>query len=363
MGVLTAKIVSMCVLGGVSLLLGILPIKIAQFYDWKSGTNTRSQFLISALSCFGAGVILTTCLTHMLPEVNEFLEFNIQQGTITDTGLPLAEIFVLCGFFMIYLVEELVHIVIEHWHAKLTRPTEPTEADPNLDDSKINIHQEPGHADHAHEMVGIDIMTGNEPTFQSTLRGFLIILALSLHAVFEGIAVGLTNKEANVWYLLFAIAAHKFVIAFCLGIQFVTSGIKPMLIIIYIGVFALISPLGIVIGTVLTGTSNVDAELQNPTITILQGLATGTLLYVVFFEVLEEERVQKKMKGIFQALFVILGFVVMVLVQLLEVSQEDEQYLPTKIAHHSCTLDPKLLETLERSVNITCFNGQIKFHS
>lgn len=42
--------------------------------------------LISALSCFGGGVILTTCFTHMLPEVNLFLNLNIEKGQFPDTG-------------------------------------------------------------------------------------------------------------------------------------------------------------------------------------------------------------------------------------------------------------------------------------
>ncbi len=65
------------------------------------------------------------------------------------------------------------------------------------------------------------------------LRGFLVVLALSLHAIFEGMAVGLTTKASFVWYLFFAIAAHKFVISFCIGIQFVTSGMRTLLIVLY----------------------------------------------------------------------------------------------------------------------------------
>ena len=42
-------------------------------------------------------------------QVNHFLSLNIKNGHVSDPGLPLAEILVLCGFFMIYLVEELVH--------------------------------------------------------------------------------------------------------------------------------------------------------------------------------------------------------------------------------------------------------------
>ncbi|TRY69311.1 hypothetical protein TCAL_09730 [Tigriopus californicus] len=164
MGVLTAKVVSMCVLGGVSLIVGILPIKLSQYFDWKSERSKKSNFLLSALSCFGAGVILTTCLTHMLPEVNEFLEFNIQQQTIPDTGLPLAEIFVLCGFFMIYIVEELVHMVIQRWH---TEGFESGRSNTELTENAVQeLEAEASHGDLGHQTVGIDIMTANEGSFQ-----------------------------------------------------------------------------------------------------------------------------------------------------------------------------------------------------
>ena len=35
-----------------------------------------------------------------------------------------------------------------------------------------------------------------------------------------------------------------------------------------------------------------EAETQTVMVTVLQGLATGTLLYVVFFEVIEKERMK-----------------------------------------------------------------------
>ena len=45
------------------------------------------------------------------------------------------------------------------------------------------------------------------------------MLAISLHAVFEGIAMGLNLNASVVWYLCFAVAAHKFIISFCVGLQ------------------------------------------------------------------------------------------------------------------------------------------------
>ena len=81
MEVLTAKILSMTLLGSISMLLGMLPLLLRKFCNLD-----RGQVFISALSCFGGGVILTTCFTHMLPEVNLFLANNVKEGHFPDTG-------------------------------------------------------------------------------------------------------------------------------------------------------------------------------------------------------------------------------------------------------------------------------------
>ena len=114
MNLLTVKIITMLLLGGVSLGLGLFPILLRRCLKRNSTKKQRkTEWFISSLSCFGGGVILTTCLTHMMPEVTFFLNHNIEQGHFPDTGLPIAEILVLCGFFMIYVVEELTHLGID----------------------------------------------------------------------------------------------------------------------------------------------------------------------------------------------------------------------------------------------------------
>ena len=40
--------------------------------------------LFSCLTCFGGGVILTSCLTHMLPDVNEVWGFSYQISHLRD---------------------------------------------------------------------------------------------------------------------------------------------------------------------------------------------------------------------------------------------------------------------------------------
>ena len=44
---------------------------------------------------------------------------------------------------------------------------------------------------------------GDDPTSSSSLRDLMVVLALTFHAIFEGIAVGLEDEVEHVW-LLFA---------------------------------------------------------------------------------------------------------------------------------------------------------------
>lgn len=97
----------------------------------------------------------------------------------------------------------------------------------------INFEKHGGHSHHA-----ID------ESIKNSFSGFLAVLALSFHAVFEGLAVGLEGSVQKVWYLFAAIATHKLVIAFCVGIELVTSKTKAMLVVLYIGTFAVVTPLG-----------------------------------------------------------------------------------------------------------------------
>ena len=54
---------------------------------------------------------------------------------------------------------------------------------------------------------------------------------------------------------------------------------------------------------------------------VFQGLATGSLIYVVFFEILEKER-SKAVNGFAQAMSMSLGYIFMVLLSILEANSE-----------------------------------------
>ena len=146
------------------------------------------------------------------------------------------------------------------------------------------------------------------------IRDFVTVLALSFHAIFEGLAIGLADEESEVFQLFGAVSAHKFVIAFSFGMELMQASPNIKLHVIYITTFALMSALGIAIGTVIT-TGQVEDVGYVIATGILQALSAGTLMYVAISEVLERERL-KKVSGLLQLGACVFGFAVMTTVDL-----------------------------------------------
>ena len=64
-------------------------------------------------------------------------------------------------------------------------------------------------------------------------------------------------------------------------------------IIFYMITLSLVTPLGVIIGMVITEYVDSQSAIQIFIIGILQGLAGGTLLYITFFEVLDRDKLSK----------------------------------------------------------------------
>ena len=127
-----------------------------------------------------------------------------------------------------------------------------------------------------------------------SLRSILVVIALSVHSLFEGMAIGLDTNASGVWMLTGAIAIHAVPIVFCVGTDMLTSGVKKMKLIVYMIILSLNTPIGILIGIIVTlHQESEDSGSHVLAIGVLQGLAAGTLLYITFFEVLARDKLTK----------------------------------------------------------------------
>lgn len=171
---------------------------------------------------------------------------------------------------------------------------------------------------------------GNHDAHMQVTRSLVLLLALSLHHIFEGLSIGLKQTSASVWNLCLAIIAHEVVIAFSLGMQMVKTYKRTSKIVVAALMCSIMVPLGMIIGMALTetGTEQTTAMLMlNGT---LQALATGVFIYVTFFEILQGELGDGKADFV-KLIFMLAGFAVLALLALIP---EDKGYELSHLSAH-----------------------------
>ncbi|XP_002066054.2 zinc transporter ZIP1 [Drosophila willistoni] len=304
---LVAKIVAMVVLIVVTVVCGSLPYMLDRCFKWtqKDPEETRKSTAIRCLIYFGGGVLICTTFLHMLPEVIEIVEKLQFCGILDTTPFALPEMFLCTGFFLMYALDEVMNSFVHRHQKKLSRKEslasaaferghsirhsvlvrsyrkKQEELEVEMVTHQHNEHQMKSHG-HAHSHMPVSDGSG------SSMRGLGIILALSLHELFEGMALGLESTVSTVWFMFAAVAAHKLVLAFCVGMELLVARTRSSLAIIYLITFSIVTPIGIGVGI---GISQQDAAgASHPSLPsgVLQGIASGTLLYVVFFEILTQ---------------------------------------------------------------------------
>ena len=118
-------------------------------------------------------------------------------------------------------------------------------------------------------------------------RARLLVILLSVHSFIAGMAIGAETSVAALVAILVAIIAHKGPEGYALGLSLYQAGRERSDLIRTVLLYAIMTPIGIVMGTllaeVLTGEAQILAEA------IFDGLAGGTFLYIATLGILKEE--------------------------------------------------------------------------
>ena len=294
-GLVTEKVITLLTMGAVTFICGLLPIKLMS--QVRQSSNNRWTTFISFCSCFSGGVFLAACMLDLLPDVEEKtdqIKEEIKKKYDVDLNYPLAQFAICCGFFMILTVEQFVHFLQEAGSG------EEGENQPLLSQGSSSSYQSAPTHSHQHSHHHSSPIVQN-----SSLRSLMLLLALSLHSVFEGLAIGLQETTGDLISITVAVISHKAVMAFSLGLNLAQSNLSLKNFITSNIIFSIASPIGISIGI---GMSSMAQSLPNDIISgILQGIAGGTFLYITFLEVLPQElNVQKN--RLWKVLFILIGF-------------------------------------------------------
>uniref|UniRef100_A0A8C8BKX9 Solute carrier family 39 member 1 n=1 Tax=Otus sunia TaxID=257818 RepID=A0A8C8BKX9_9STRI len=124
------------------------------------------------------------------------------------------------------------------------------------------------------------------PSPRGALRAGLLVLALALHAALEGLALGLQEAEGAVLRVCLALLLHKCAVAFSLALKLLRGRLRPPAVAACLLLFAMMSPLGVGLGTAVAAGAGPRQRLCRG---VLEGLAAGTFLYITFLEILPQE--------------------------------------------------------------------------
>lgn len=138
----------------------------------------------------------------------------------------------------------------------------------------------------------------------------LAVLILSIHSFLEGAALGLGSTLSAFLIIFSAIIAHKWAEAFALATQISKSTLSNRMGLILFSVFAVMTPIGIVIGDMITQHMK-HIPLMEP---VFSALAGGTFLYLGTLHGLSQSFMVKQCCNLRHFLFVILGFTIMAVV-------------------------------------------------
>jgi len=228
---------------------GLLPLKLRVKDRLLSLGNTLS-----------GGVFLAAGIAHMFPEAVEGFE-----KLELETNLPLAYLFCMFGMLGTFFFEKVV-VTGRHNHGAIP-------IDDPIEEQTSNHLQSHNEA---------SLSRGIVKTEKS--NSWLLPFLLSIHSLVEGAALGFEDTVADTTNVLIAIIGHKLFAAFALGVNLTKNNVSSEKLIKMIVVFAIMTPLGILIGLMAMWNSSHNLMAE-----VVKAISAGTFIYIALVEVILEE--------------------------------------------------------------------------
>lgn len=163
------------------------------------------------------------------------------------------------------------------------------------------------HHHHSHEQV-VNLMEAAP----NGIRFIILLFALSTHALFEGIVLGLQTDIPKALHLFTAIIVHEAVVAATLGFNIARAKHSIWTAVRYSLLFSVTIPIGIGLGMGIGQTPGTIGHLVSGT---LQGVAAGIFLHITFMQLLPAEFSHGR-DGMIKTLFLFIGFLILLTLNL-----------------------------------------------
>lgn len=213
---------------------------------WRREAEEPGRFLGWG-NAFAAGVFLGAGWIHLLPEASE-----LWRGLGFE--YPMATLLAVCGFVTMLLVEHV--LVPESAHEVVHAPS--SERFAHLRDNG-----------------------------RSAVTAYAVLTVLSVHSFLAGLALGAQPALTGAFVIFLAIVAHKSTGGFALGVSLVRHRMPVRRAWALLALFALATPVGILVGAVLG--ELLEGSARTSFEAVFLALAAGTFVYVATLDILRDE--------------------------------------------------------------------------
>jgi zinc transporter 1/2/3 len=313
--VMVGRVVLLVLIGPATLFMSYLPWIIARRYQ---GQVIDVLAIGSALS---AGVILGAAFSHISPDATEaFAEyFEMTDPEYSHADYPFSALVAIGVFFILIVIDKLVvdpllHRKQHHHHQHDSSKNEqendthvelqvkspmldkPKDADPKYGSPALSSSDEIAHTmedNHHHHGAQNHVALalehfadGNNHDMHLKRLGtaYIFLLALSVHSIFDGLAVGSENSSDGFFGLMIAVVIHKLLDGFALGVPIYYARFSTVQTFLALSFCAAMTPVGIGIGWAATAATNASGGVL--TRAIFLSMSLGSFIYIGLIELL-----------------------------------------------------------------------------
>eukprot|EP00727_Mastigamoeba_balamuthi_P005289 m51a1_g14759 putative zinc transporter 4 (687) ;mRNA; r:339492-341885 len=141
------------------------------------------------------------------------------------------------------------------------------------------------HHQHAHQHGPID--TGDNA--RSFVIAHILEVGIGLHSVIIGMALGASTQIGEVRALMIALSFHQFFEGIALGVSVVEAKLSKLKRAFAVLLFTFATPVGIAIGIGLTRNGTEDSNSTVMTQGVLDGISAGILVYMALVDLVSED--------------------------------------------------------------------------
>lgn len=244
----------------------------------------KNEGLFGIGNMLASGILLAAGLTHALADAQDSLKDE-------ESTYPFAEF--ICGltFVLFMIFEESLHLIFDSGFAG-------GDLEANKCETSSLMNGNGNGAGNGYHSTATALPSSSKQLHHHIdhlsvhLRGswyasFALMLALSVHSIIEGLAVGFASGSnvSSMWSMSIAIIAHKGFAGYALGSSLVSSGVSWARLVTMGMIFALCSPVGILAGMLFLESAGAHEFLFG----VLQAAVSGTFLYVSIVEICMKE--------------------------------------------------------------------------